>query len=129
MVADCGASHTSIAVFDLGQRMLSHETIQQQIGAGPEHVLGRLVALFEQMLCDLGLKDVQRTLVMGLPGPVDHWGGMVVRPPIMPGWDGYPVVEARVQLDRGTSALGERRQSASAREARDTLQTVGRLPM
>lgn len=105
MVADCGASHTSIAIFDLGQRMLGHETIQQQIGAGPESVLGRLVPLFEQMLRDLGLEDVQRTLVMGLPGPVDHWGGMVVRPPIMPGWDGYPVVEAASSLIGGRVLL------------------------
>jgi predicted NBD/HSP70 family sugar kinase len=57
------------------------------------------------MLRDLGLEDVQRTLVMGLPGPVDHWGGMVVRPPIMPGWDGYPVVEAASSLIGGRVLL------------------------
>jgi predicted NBD/HSP70 family sugar kinase len=37
--------------------------------------------------------DRPRVLVVGLPGPVDVARGMAVRPPIMPGWDGFPVAE------------------------------------
>jgi predicted NBD/HSP70 family sugar kinase/biotin operon repressor len=124
LVADCGATHASLAVFDLGQRLLGHQTIRQQIGAGPEAVLGGLVPLFEQMLKHLELDEVPRTLVMGVPGPVDHWGGTVVRPPIMPGWDGFPVVEVagnliggRVLLENEVNlrALGEARAYPPAR--------------
>jgi predicted NBD/HSP70 family sugar kinase len=32
-----------------------------------------------------------RALVIALPGPVDDRNGTVVRPTLMPGWDGYPV--------------------------------------
>ena len=33
-------------------------------------------------------------LVIGLPGPVDTSRGIPVKPPIMPGWDGYPVADS-----------------------------------
>ena len=28
---------------------------------------------------------------IGVPGPVEHSSGRPMRPPIMPGWDGYDV--------------------------------------
>ena len=31
---------------------------------------------------------------VGVPGPVDFHSGVPVSPPIMPGWDAYPVRDA-----------------------------------
>lgn len=62
--------------------------------------------------------DRPRVLVVGLPGPVDVARGMAVRPPIMPGWDGFPVAErlggllgcpVLVDNDVNLMALGEAR--------------------
>ncbi|MDR1264930.1 MAG: ROK family transcriptional regulator [Propionibacteriaceae bacterium] len=118
LVADCGSTHASLAVFDLGQRMIDRVDIDIRLDAGPERVLPDLGGRFSDMLERLGRPDTPRSLVMGLPGPVDHWGGAVVRPPIMPGWDGYPVVDRMRELlggpvmlenDVNLRALGEAR--------------------
>jgi glucokinase-like ROK family protein len=66
---------------------------------------------------------------IGVPGPVDFHGGVPVSPPIMPGWDGYPVRDVIAQemgcpvlLDNDVNvmALGEQH-SGVARAARDYL--------
>jgi predicted NBD/HSP70 family sugar kinase len=57
-------------------------------------------------------------VVIGLPGPIDTLRGMPVKPPIMPGWDGYPVAgylssefgaPVQVENDANLRALGEAR--------------------
>ena len=55
---------------------------------------------------------------IGVPGPVEVASGRPVNPPIMPGWDGYPVAEhlrerfgapALLERDVHAMALGEHR--------------------
>ena len=63
-----------------------------------------------------------RGIGIGVPGPVDFSNGMVVSPPIMPGWDRYPVIQtvqqwfpsANVVIDNDVNvmALGELNQGA-----------------
>lgn len=105
LVADCGATHASLGIYDLGQRLVQQAEIDLRIDRGPEVLLADLARRFTDMLEVLGREGTPRTLVMGLPGPVDHWGGTLVRPPIMPGWDGYPVVARMSELIGGRVAL------------------------
>jgi predicted NBD/HSP70 family sugar kinase len=49
---------------------------------------------------------VPAVLVAGLPGPVDVSRGVPVKPPIMPGWDDFPVAE-RLQAAFGCPVLCE----------------------
>ena len=66
---------------------------------------------------------------MGVPGPVDFHRGVSVSPPIMPGWDGYPVRDALslelgcpVVLDNDVNVLAVGEQHAGvARNSRDFL--------
>ncbi len=66
---------------------------------------------------------------VGVPGPVDFHRGVSVSPPIMPGWDGYPVRDALsrelgcpVVLDNDVNVLAVGEQHAGvARNARDFL--------
>jgi glucokinase-like ROK family protein len=66
---------------------------------------------------------------IGVPGPVDFHRGVSVSPPIMPGWDGYPVRDAvarelgcPVVLDNDVNVLAAGEQHAGvARTARDFL--------
>ncbi|HQY98948.1 MAG TPA: ROK family protein [Propionicimonas sp.] len=124
LAADCGATLTRVCAFDLGQRVLGEREIDLRIDSGPEPVLAVLVRTFEELLADTGLAQAPRTVVVGLPGPVDYWGGTVVRPPIMPGWDGFPVVahleeslgaSAVLENDVNLRALGEARSAGSYR--------------
>lgn len=120
LVADCGSTHASLGLFDLGQRLISQTDVPLRIKAGPEKTLGDLVGAFSAMIEGCALQSVPRSLVIGLPGPVDHVGGTVVRPPIMPGWDGYPIVERLresisgpvvLENDVNLRAIGEARKS------------------
>ncbi|MCS5498370.1 ROK family protein [Cnuibacter physcomitrellae] len=118
LVADCGASHASLAVCDLGQNLIVSRDVEIRMSDGPEATLDALAGCFTEMLSDLGLGHRSRTVVVGLPGPVDHRAGTVVRPPIMPGWDGYPIVDrlagmlggpVELENDVNLRALGDAR--------------------
>ncbi|WP_292701022.1 ROK family transcriptional regulator [Microbacterium sp. 69-10] len=84
------AGHVELAVMTLGQCCLAYEKYDSAIADGPQVVLGALQERLRAMLSSL---TETRLLVIsiGLPGPVDSHRGIPVRPPIMPGWDEYPV--------------------------------------
>ncbi len=94
LAAAVDTTHTRIAVTDLGGRVLADTEIDVTVDAGPSEVLDRIsssmVALLEKQqltpadLCGAGLS---------LPGPVDPESGRPSQPPILPGWDAYPVAE------------------------------------
>ncbi|GAA0990246.1 ROK family protein [Subtercola frigoramans] len=116
LVADCSAHMAQLGVFDLNQKELSSSSVRYELSEGPQKVLGAIVAEFLRLLDELPHSAV--VTVMGLPGPVDNRSGTVVRPPIMPGWDGFPIaqfvgtaLECQVVLENDVNlrALGEAR--------------------
>jgi predicted NBD/HSP70 family sugar kinase len=92
LAADLGATHGRVAVVDLAGEALAETTHDLAIADGPEPVLGRLEKTFDALLDQAGRTagDVHGVGV-GVPGPVEFSSGTPVAPPIMPGWDGYPV--------------------------------------
>ncbi|GAB2817038.1 ROK family protein [Actinocorallia aurea] len=117
--ADLGATHARLAVLDLGMSVLAERAVELHVDRGPRDTLGRVVAEFETLLAGLG-RDLAHVcgVGVGLPGPVDHATGRPANPPIMPGWDGFPVPEwlgerigAPVLVDNDVNimALGEHR--------------------
>ena len=114
LVADLGATSMDVAATTLDGRILRHAAEKTDIAAGPEIVLGRVEELFREFeaatppspgpLWGIGI---------GVPGPVEFRSGRPVSPPIMPGWDGYPVRErfaerfgAPVWVDNDVNVLG-----------------------
>ncbi|MFG2376455.1 ROK family protein [Streptomyces sp. NPDC048504] len=93
-VADIDTLSSQVAIADLTQRVIAHETVDIRIDEGPRAVLDavteRLSSLLEKHDRDPGRV---RETVVGLPGPVDFQHGCAVRPTGMPGWDGYAVAE------------------------------------
>jgi predicted NBD/HSP70 family sugar kinase len=114
LAADLGASHGRLAVSDLGGEPLAEHEEPIRIGDGPEAVLGWVEATFDRLLVEAGrgAKDVL-AVAIGVPGPVDVVTGRPVTPPIMPGWDDYPVAD-RLQQRFGAHALLERDVNAMA---------------
>jgi predicted NBD/HSP70 family sugar kinase len=119
VAADLGASHGRVAVTDLAGRPLAERNEPIAIADGPEAVLGWLRSTVHSLLGEAGARsgDVMAAGV-GLPGPVDFATGRPVNPPIMPGWNGYPVADdltsafdapALVDNDVNVMALGEHR--------------------
>ncbi len=92
LVADLGATSIDVAVTTLGGRILGHRDEPADIAAGPEAVLGRVGELFDQLSADTrGLPGRVWGIGVGVPGPVEFRAGRPISPPIMPGWDGFPV--------------------------------------
>jgi glucokinase-like ROK family protein len=89
---DMGASHMSIAVADFTARILQEFEIPLEIKNGPKVCLAeanqQLLKLLESQA--LSISSISAVGV-GVPGPVITEAGMVLAPPIMPGWDRYPI--------------------------------------
>jgi predicted NBD/HSP70 family sugar kinase len=117
LAADLGARHGRLAVCDLGGAPLAEREEPIRIADGPEPVLDWVGHTFDDLLAEAGhaASDVLAAAI-GVPGPVE--AGRPISPPIMPGWDGYPVAErmgerfgapALLERDVNAMALGEHR--------------------
>jgi glucokinase-like ROK family protein len=127
LVAELGASGLAVGLTDLSGRLLAHREEPADIAAGPESLLPRVEALFDALLEaeDAPLWGIG----IGVPGPVEFATGRPIAPPIMPGWDGYPVrdrlaaryaVTVWVDNEVNLMALGELR-GGLARGAREMV--------
>ncbi len=116
LVADIGATGFEVAVADGAGRLLAHAGEPADVSSGPEVLLGRVNALFERLLEEHAAPGELWGLGIGVPGPVEFRTGHPISPPIMPGWEGYPVreyfgerhrVPVWVDNDVNIMALGE----------------------
>jgi glucokinase-like ROK family protein len=124
LVADLGATSIDVAVTDLDGRILGHHDEPAMIEAGPEVCLSRVDELFDLLLRTThGTPGPLWGIGIGVPGPVEFQAGRPISPPIMPGWDGYPIRErfatryaAPVWVDNDVNvlALGELRSGVAA---------------
>lgn len=114
---DMGATHMSIALADFTARIVHETEFPFDIKNGPEVCLATAYQNLLKLLESHGLSLSNLTAVgIGVPGPVITDAGMVVSPPIMPGWDRYPIRESLEKLfgcpvtlnnDAELGALGE----------------------
>ncbi|MGA5508153.1 ROK family protein [Streptomyces umbrinus] len=122
-VADIDTLSSQVAIADLTQRVIAHETVNIRIDAGPRAVLDAVTERLSSLLAKHDRDpDRVRETVVGLPGPVDFQHGCAVRPTGMPGWDSYPVAEhlrtafrcpVVVDNDVNLMALGEAGQATA----------------
>jgi glucokinase-like ROK family protein len=118
LVADLGATSVDVAVADLTGSILAQLEEPCDIAAGPDRVLTRVEELFARALDEVEQPSGSLWGIgIGVPGPVEFDSGLPVAPPIMPGWDRYPLrerfakydVPVWVDNDVNVMALGERR--------------------
>lgn len=113
---DLGASSIDIEVTN--GRLEPVATYQEaaDIRSGPKAILHRVNELLAKARTD-GAFERLDAVGIGVPGPVSFRDGVPVSPPIMPGWDRYPVREslarehgcpAVVDNDVNIMAIGER---------------------
>ncbi len=94
LVGDLGATHARVAVSDLVGAPLAERAADLDIALGPESVLAWLAERFTELLEEVGRSgDDVRGIGVGVPGPVEFESGRPVNPPIMPGWDDFPIPE------------------------------------
>jgi predicted NBD/HSP70 family sugar kinase len=93
LAAEVGATHATVAVADLGCRLLAVEQVGLDVADGPAVILPLLVATWRELLRGVDPAEIAGVGI-GLPGPVEHSTGRPNNPPIMPGWDGFDVPAA-----------------------------------
>lgn len=113
---DLGATSLTVEVADAHLNpIVSHEE-PSDIREGPRTVLRRVCEVVAKLGAE-GHLETPAAIGIGVPGPVSFRDGVPVSPPIMPGWDRFPVREtlARefgcpvvVDNDVNIMTLGER---------------------
>lgn len=119
LVADVAIDHFRIAVTTPDKQMLGRRTVWIDVSHGPSEVVELMASAFEELLEELGMPNAEPLAIsVGIPGPVDSRRGVVVRPPLMPGWDGFEACkfmaerfncDAVVDNDVNLKSLGEAR--------------------
>jgi glucokinase-like ROK family protein len=123
-----GATGVSVGVTDGRLTTLAVRHRPSDIRQGPEQVLALALQTLREVMAEVGVTALSGAGV-GVPGPVDFHRGVSVSPPIMPGWDGYPVRDAvsrdlgcPVVLDNDVNVLAVGEQHAGvAKAAKDFL--------
>jgi glucokinase-like ROK family protein len=89
---DMGASHLTILIANFAAQVLAEREIPLTIANGPNECIQKADQLLQSLLKGLG-KDLRDLAAIGLgvPGPTVAKEGMVLSPPIMPGWDRFPI--------------------------------------
>jgi len=94
LVAAVDTTHTRIAVTDHGGALLAEDQIDAPVEEGPSQVLDQIAAAMAALLERSGMRPSDLCGAgISLPGPVDPVSGRPSQPPILPGWDAYPVAE------------------------------------
>ncbi|WP_203705561.1 ROK family protein [Asanoa iriomotensis] len=113
---DLGASSIDVEVVNGRLEPVAHYAEPADIRSGPKGILLRVNELLHKAKVD-GAYERLDAVGVGVPGPVSFRDGVPVSPPIMPGWDRFPVRElltrehgcpAVVDNDVNIMAIGER---------------------
>ena len=89
---DMGASHIRVVLTNFGATALAEKEISIDIAKGPDFCISQTNDLLESLLAETGLTmSLISAIGIGVPGPIASEAGMVIAPPIMPGWDRFPI--------------------------------------
>ena len=127
LIADAGATGVRTAITDLGGHIRDERHAALDITVGPQEWLGSVGELLDELLKSTGVTtDLVRGIGLALPGPVDFASASMVSPPIMTGWDGYPIrswfalrfdCPVVVDNDANAMAVGEHTSEFSERDS------------
>jgi predicted NBD/HSP70 family sugar kinase len=117
VAATVDTTHSRTALTDLSGRILADRQVDAAVEHGPEKVLSGIADAAHDLLEARGLPAARLSgFGISVPGPVDPETLRPSQPPIMPGWDAYPVAEhlhdafgvpVLVENDANAMALGE----------------------
>ncbi len=133
---DMGAAHLTVLIANFAAQVLIEREVGFEIADGPAVCLRQVDELLRTLLNELGLGLSDLAAIgVGVPGPIVAEAGMVLAPPIMPGWDRFPIrdaLEARwgrpvlLGNDAELGALGEWAYGAGRMEQNLAYIKIGR---
>ncbi|WP_275002220.1 ROK family transcriptional regulator [Promicromonospora iranensis] len=84
-----------LALVDPHGALVARTPLAVDLAAGPDVVVPQVLDGFDALLADAGIKPAAvGGVALSVPGPVDPHDHRLSDPPVMPGWGGWPVVEA-----------------------------------
>ena len=114
---DLGATSLDVALMTPDLQPVAHHAEPADVRAAPGVIMSRVRAILREQLKACRAKPAQVIGIgMGVPGPVEFDSGLLVNPPLMPGWEGFSIREelredyaapAFVDNDVNLMALGE----------------------
>lgn len=117
LAIDLGITHLEILLADFSARIFASIRQEIEIQAGPTDCLRVIDQQVDRLLTTHGMTLAQvHAAVIGVPGPVMATAGIVRQPPLMPGWDQFPIraylqdlweLPVSVANDAELGALGE----------------------
>lgn len=94
LAAALDTSHARVALTDLDGGLLTERRLELTLSDGPPPVLDLIAAAAREVIDDAGIEVTDLCGIgISVPGPVDATTGRPSQPPIMPGWDAYPIRE------------------------------------
>ncbi|MFG2946193.1 ROK family protein [Streptomyces adustus] len=118
---DLGVTSIDVAVTNGRLEQVAAYQESADLRSGPQAILRRADELLAKARAE-GAYEQLTAVGIGVPGPVSFRDGVPVSPPIMPGWDRFPVREylsrehgcpAVVDNDANIMAVGERQAGAA----------------
>lgn len=104
---DIGATHVTLLLADFSARVILEREQPLEIHAGPAACLAQVDQAMRALLAEAGLATTDLSAIgVGVPGPIVSETGSVFSPPIMPGWDHYPIREHFARLVTCPISLG-----------------------
>ena len=135
LAAELGATSISVALTDITCQTRLELDEPMDVAAGPGTCLSLMERLFDELLArDPDPGPPVWGIGVGVPGPVEFATGRPISPPIMPGWDDYPVrdrlvrrygVPVWVDNEVNVMALGELRAGLAASEQHAIYVKIG----
>jgi glucokinase-like ROK family protein len=114
---DMGATHLGIVLADYSAHVLEEIEYPFSVADGPNRCVTQIDGYLTELLSRAKINIQQISAIgIGVPGPIIINTGEVSSPPIMPGWDGYPIrshleelwkVPVTIGNDAELGALGE----------------------
>ncbi|NMC85280.1 MAG: ROK family protein [Anaerolineaceae bacterium] len=133
---DMGATHVTMLLANYAAHVVKDVEWTIDIDDGPQKIISQIDEHLHQMLMEMNLRMEEiKAICLGVPGPVVLRGGMVSEPPIMPGWDKFPIesyiqslwdVPVTLGNDAELGAIGEWAYGAGRGEENLAYVKVGR---
>lgn len=90
VAVNLGASSLDVALFSPNMTELAYHSEAIEVRDGPAIVLPRVKEILRDVRKRCQVRSEQVISIgMGVPGPVEFGSGLLVAPPIMPGWEGF----------------------------------------
>ena len=127
---DIGATSIDLALADFRGAILERAAEAADVRGRPDDFLGRVADLIDELLARRGATAAEVLGIgVGVPGPVEFRSGLLIAPPLMPLWEGFPIrgflrerfPAARVMVDNDVNIMAKGEHLAGAGRGLDTF--------